>query len=137
VFGAKSDRARASLSKALLKYGFRNFVSVRPAARDLRRQVDVFSGKDSSVWLVPDGAVWITVPKGYVRKVHFELTYPAPLQAPLSKGQAMGTLKGVVKGERGETEEVASIPMVTAAAVAEAGWIGRTMDRVKLWLNSE
>ncbi|MDX8409000.1 MAG: D-alanyl-D-alanine carboxypeptidase family protein [Mariprofundales bacterium] len=137
LFGAKSDRARASLSKALLKYGFRNFISVRPAARDLRRQVDVFSGKQDSVWLVPEGAVWITVPKGYASKVHFELTYPAPLQAPLSKGQAMGTLKGVVQGERGASEEVASIPMVTAAAVAEAGWIGRTTDHFKLWLNSE
>ncbi|MDQ6950753.1 MAG: D-alanyl-D-alanine carboxypeptidase family protein [Mariprofundales bacterium] len=134
IFGAHSDHDRASLSKALLKYGFRNFISIRPAARDLRRQVDVFEGKADSVWLVPKGPIWITVPKGYANQVHFELTYPAPLKAPLDKGEIQGTLQGVITGERGKKEIITSIPVVTAAAVKRAGWFGRTADHIKLWL---
>ncbi|MDX8413527.1 MAG: D-alanyl-D-alanine carboxypeptidase family protein [Mariprofundales bacterium] len=134
LFGAKSDRARASLSKSLLKYGFRNFVSLRPAVRDLRRKVDLFGGTEDSVWLVPQKAVWVTVPKGYARKLKFDLTYPAPLKAPLAKGAAVGEIRAIIKGERGDEELVATIPMVTAEAVAEAGWFGRTMDRIKLML---
>ncbi len=134
VFGAKSDRARASLSKSLLKYGFRNFVSLRPAARDLRRKVKLFGGKEDSVWLVPQKPVWVTVPKGYARKLKFELTYPAPLKAPLAKGAVTGEIRAIITGERGGKEQIATIPMVTASAVAEAGWFGRTIDHIKLML---
>jgi len=137
LFGAKSDRARASLSKSLLKYGFRNFVSLRPAVRDLRRKVKLFGGKASSVWLVPQKAVWVTVPKGYARKLKFDLTYPAPLKAPLAKGAAVGSIRAVIKGERGTEDLIATIPMITAEAVEEAGWFGRTMDRISLMLADE
>jgi len=137
LFGAKSDRARASLSKSLLKYGFRNFVSLRPAVRDLRRKVDLFGGKEDAVWLVPQKPVWVTVPKGYARKVKFDLTYPAPLKAPLAKGAMIGEIRAVIQGERGNEEQIATIPMVTAEAVEEAGWLGRTMDRIKLMLQDD
>ncbi len=132
VFGAKSDRARASLSKSLLKYGFRNFVTLRPAVRDLRRRVDVFGGDADYVWLVPQSPVWITVPKGYVRKVSFDLSYPAPLKAPLAKGAKVGEINASIRGARGEVQSIATVPMVTAAAVVEAGWFGRMVDRIKL-----
>ncbi|MDQ6963865.1 MAG: D-alanyl-D-alanine carboxypeptidase family protein [Mariprofundales bacterium] len=134
LFGAHSDRARASLSKSLLKYGFRNFISLRPAARDLRRKVDLFGGTESSVWLVPQKGVWVTVPKGYARNLAFDLSYSAPLKAPLRKGERVGEIRATIKGERGGEELLATIPMVTATAVAETGWIGRMVDRIKLML---
>ncbi|RMH51976.1 MAG: D-alanyl-D-alanine carboxypeptidase [Zetaproteobacteria bacterium] len=132
IFGARSDRARAALSKSLLKYGFRNFVSVRPAVHDLRREVEVFGGADNHVWLIPAAPVWITVPKGYQRKVAFDLTYPAPLTAPLSKGRKVGEIRATVTDERGRRHTLATVPMVTAAAVGEAGWFGRMVDRIRL-----
>jgi len=134
LFGAKSDRARANLNKSLLKYGFRNFVSMRPAIRDLRRKVDLFGGKENSVWLVPQKPVWVTVPKGYARKLKFDLTYSAPLKAPLAKGAKVGEIRAVIQGERGKVEQIATIPMVTAAAVEQAGWFGRVVDRIKLMM---
>jgi len=137
LFGAKSDRARASLSKSLLKYGFRNFVSLRPAVRDLRRKVELFGGSEDSVWLVPQKPVWVTVPKGYARKLKFDLTYPTPLKAPLAKGAVVGEIRAVIQSERGKEELIATIPMVTTEAVAEAGWFGRTMDRISLMFKDD
>lgn len=132
VFGTKSERAREQQSRALLNYGFRNFVTLRPAAKDLTRVVEVFEGEENEVKLVPEKEVWITVPKGIENKLRFHLRYPSPLRAPIKKGQAIGEIEAVI-GEKESQEVLASIPMVAATDVPQASWIGRLWDRIRLW----
>ncbi len=132
VFGTDSDRQRVSQSRVLLQFGFRNFVTLRPTERDIRREVEVFQGTEDHVWLVPAKPVWITVPKGNEKAVSFRLRYPAPLIAPISGGQKIGTIEAVLKSKQDE-EVLASIPMQARRNVPEASWLGRKWDVLRLW----
>jgi D-alanyl-D-alanine carboxypeptidase (penicillin-binding protein 5/6) len=134
VFGAESDRARQQESKVLLMHGFRNFVTVRPAERDVRRQVEIFGGEKDHVWLRPQKAIWVTVPKGLENKLSFHLRYEAPLHAPVAKGQTVGQIDAVLGGRNGDNgDTIASIPMQTADAIGQASWFGRQWDNLRLW----
>jgi len=134
IFGTDSDSARAKLSRQLLNYGFRNFISVQPADKDIRRQVEVFRGSENSVWLVPESPVSIMVPRGMENRVAFHLHYDAPLLAPVHKGQQVGTIEAVVMEKDGQPGKVlATVPMNASTTVEEASWIGRMWDEGRLW----
>lgn len=135
VFGTDSDNQRVSQSRVLMQFGFRNFVTLRPTERDIRREVEVFQGTEDHVWLLPSKPVWITVPKGNENAVSFRLRYPAPLIAPITEGQRIGTIDAVMKSTKGE-EVLASIPMQARRAIPEASWFGRQWDAMRLWWSS-
>ncbi len=134
VFGTKSDRARAQQTKTLLNFGFRNFTTVRPAERDIRRQVEVFEGVANHVWLKPALPIWVTVPKGSETSLSFRLRYASPLMAPIRKNQKLGTIDAVVGGRDGHGKTIRSFPMVAARAVEQASWISRQWDGLRLWV---
>ncbi len=132
VFGTESDKARQQQSRTLLLNGFRNFVTLRPAERDIRRQVEVFEGTSESVWLKPSTPVWVTVPKGNESSVSFRLRYNSPLKAPISEDQQIGSIEAIIKD--GQEEQIlTSVPMQAARAVDQASWVGRQWDAVRLW----
>ncbi|MBF0282398.1 MAG: D-alanyl-D-alanine carboxypeptidase [Zetaproteobacteria bacterium] len=134
VFGTSSDKARQQQSAVLLKYGFRNFVTIRPTERDLRRQVEVYGGKEESVWLKPENAVMVTVPKGYENQLTFRLQYETPLMAPIAENQPIGIIEAVVKEKNGTfSEPLSAINMVATRHVEEASWIGQRIDVMRLW----
>ncbi len=136
VFGAKSDRERAHQSKILLQYGFRNFVSLRPAERDIRRKVEVFEGNADHVWLKPARPVVVTVPRGFETKVRFRLQYDAPLKAPIRKDQKLGVIEAVLE-DGGEAKVLARVDMIAARDVPRASWLGRKWDALRLWWRGE
>ena len=134
VFGTDSDDARAQQSKAILDFAFRNFVTMRPADHDIRRQVQVYDGKQDTVWLVPKQPMWISVPRGFERYVKFHLRYQAPLRAPIAKGQVLGTVEAVAKTPNDDKAQVlGSVPMEADSRVALASWFGRKWDALRLW----
>ena len=135
VFGTQSDHARASQSAILLKHGFRNFTTIRPMERDIRRKIDVYGGQSDSVWLKPAQAVWVTVPKGLESDVQFRLRYDSPMRAPIVKGQAIGSIDAILKAKNHHGEELilTHIPMQAARNVPEASWFGKTWDHLRLW----
>jgi len=133
VFGTSSDTERARQSKALLTFGFRNFSTLRPAERDIRRQVEVYQGKADHVWLVPANPVWITIPKGYEKQVSFRLRYPSPLIAPVHQGQNIGMIEAVIQNKNKKIDVLAKINMQARHTVPQASWIGRQWDMLRLW----
>ncbi len=135
VFGTKSDRARAQETKVLLRFGFRNFVTVRPSEREIRRKVEVFEGTESHVWLKPVLPVWVTIPKG---KAHlaFRLRYKAPLKAPIKKGEKLGMIDAVLN-DSAQPHVIRSFPMVAARRVEQASWFSRQIDAIRLWLRGD
>ena len=133
VFGADSEKAREQQSRLLLNYGFRNFVAVRPTERDLRRTVEVFEGAENEVTLIPASRVWITVPKGSENHVAFRLSFEAPLKAPITKGQTLGTVEAVLMDGKEIDKVLASVEMQAADDIAQASWIGRQWDGIRLW----
>ncbi len=136
VFGTDSYDARFVQSRVLLQFGFRNFVTLRPAERDIRRQVNVYEGTANSLWLSPAKPIWITVPKGEEKRVSFRLRYRAPLLAPITRGQKIGTIDAVLKSGQGD-QVLASVPMVATNAVPRASWFGRKYDQLRLWWSKE
>lgn len=136
VFGADSERGREQQSRLLLNYGFRNFVSLRPAQRNLRRQVEIFQGDEKQIWLVPEHSIQVTVPRGYEKRLAFRLSHPEPLIAPISKDEKIGSIDAVLK-KTGDSETVlASVNMLAASAVGQASWLGRQLDAIRLWWQS-
>lgn len=134
VLGTDSERAREGQSHILLNYGFRNFTTIRPAEHDIRRHIEIFQGKQDHVWLLPAHPIWISVPKGYAKRVSFRLRYKAPLLAPIKKGQRIGTIDAVLKDKKSGDEEVlATVDMLAREGVARASWFGRKWDSLKLW----
>jgi serine-type D-Ala-D-Ala carboxypeptidase (penicillin-binding protein 5/6) len=137
VFGTDTDDARAQQSKAILDFAFRNFVTMRPAEHDIRRQVAVYDGKQDSIWLVPEHPMWISVPRGFERYVKFHLRYQAPLKAPIAKGQVLGTIDAVAKTPGDDKAQVlGSVPMEADSGVDRASWFGRQWDALRLWWHS-
>ncbi len=137
VFGAASDRERARQSRILMQFGFRNFVTLRPAERDIRRQVDVYEGKADHVWLKPIRPIWVTVPRGNEKSLSFRLKYQAPLKAPIRKGQELGRIDAVLGGASKPAEVLQSVPVVATHDVAQASWLGRQWDALRLWWDGE
>ncbi|NOR73330.1 MAG: D-alanyl-D-alanine carboxypeptidase [Mariprofundaceae bacterium] len=135
VFGAESDRARQQQSRTLLLHGFRNFVTLRPAERDIRRQVEVFEGTSESVWLKPSSPIWVTMPKGNEGALSFRLRYESPLKAPIQQGDLIGTIEAVVR-DGGNEQILISVPMEALQSVEQASWFGRQWDRLRLWWRS-
>lgn len=132
VFGTESDKARQQESRTLLLHGFRNFVTLRPAERDIRRQAEVFEGASESIWLVPSSPVWVTVPKGNESALAFRLRYDSPLKAPIAKGAKIGSIDAVVHD--GDSEQLlTSVAMEAADEVEQASWFGRQWDALRLW----
>lgn len=135
VFGTDSDKERAQQSKVLLTYGLRNFVTLQPTEREIRRQVNVFEGKDDTVWLKPAQSVFVTVPIGSQKHISFRLQYPAPLHAPIQEGENIGSIDAVLKASQNEAQVLVSIPMIAARAVEEASWFGKQWDRIRLMIS--
>jgi len=133
VFGAKSDAGRARQSKALLTFGFRNFSTIRPGERDIRRQVEVYQGKTDHVWLVPTHPIWITVPRGYEKQIAFRLRYPSPLIAPIKQGENIGAIEAILQDKNRKSTVLAKVNMQARHAVEQASWIGRQWDILRLW----
>jgi len=136
VFGTESDRARAQQTKTLLKFAFRNFVTMRPSEREIRRQVEVFEGTEGHIWLKPATPIWVTVPKGNERALSFRLRYDAPLKAPVSKGEKLGTIDAVF-GDKENSEVLKSVSMIAVRDVERASWISRQWDGIRLWMRED
>ncbi len=134
VFGTTSDHQRAKQSKVLLTHGFRNFVTLRPMERDIRRQIDVYGGTSEHVWLKPAAAIWVTVPKGLEKQLSFRLRYDSPMHAPITKGQEIGSIDAVLGKDDGKPANIlVHVPMQAARDVPEASWFGRKWDDLRLW----
>ena len=132
VFGTESDKARQQQTRTLLLYGFRNFVTLRPAERDIRRQAEVFEGTSDNVWLTPAAPVWVTVPKGDESSIAFRLRYDSPLKAPIKQGAKIGTIEAVVR-DGSQDQVLTTVSMEASQSVEQASWVGRQWDRVRLW----
>ena len=130
VMGTESDRARKEENKKLLKYGFRFFETVTPykAGSSFVTQ-RIFMGDKDTVDLGILQDTPITIPRGQSKKLEANFKLDKNLQAPLAKGEVVGTLYLQIEGE-----DIAEYPLVTLQEVNEGGFIDRMVDYVKLKL---
>lgn len=130
VLGTASDNARAAESQKLLNWGF---VAYQPlklfAAGKAVSAPPIYKGASSTLAIGLPSDVIVAVPAGTAAQVSTALSRPDPLIAPVRKGQAMGSLQVSIAGR-----PFVQLPMQALQDVPQAGWIGRSWDAVRLWI---
>jgi D-alanyl-D-alanine carboxypeptidase (penicillin-binding protein 5/6) len=130
VLGTKSDTARATEAARLLTYGFRFFESkVFYRKGKALVQVSVWKGAEATVAAGIDHNLALTLPRGELKTASPRITYVPRLMAPIKAGQIIGKVEIVRNGK-----VLAKSDLKALGAVAEAGWLGRLWDSLRLSL---
>jgi len=133
VMGTESERARKVENKKLLKYGFRFFETITPyKAGDSFVSHRIYMGDRDTVDLGITVDTPITIPRGQRKNLQANFELNQKLEAPLEKGEVVGTLYLQLEGE-----DIAEYPLVTLQSVAEGGFFGRMTDYIKLKLGMD
>jgi serine-type D-Ala-D-Ala carboxypeptidase (penicillin-binding protein 5/6) len=130
LLGSTSEATRAQESLRLLNWGYRFYDNVKLyAAAAPVKSIEVWKGAARAVNVGFGADLFVTVPKGEADKLKAELISQQPLVAPLAKGQRVGVLRVTHDGK-----PFGEYPLITLDAVAQAGFLGRTWDTLRLWL---
>jgi serine-type D-Ala-D-Ala carboxypeptidase (penicillin-binding protein 5/6) len=131
LLGAANENARANESQKLLNWGYTAFEAVKLFdANQAVVSAPVWKGKAATAKLGNAVTAYIVaVPAGSAGKLKTQIARPDPLLAPLTKGQQVGSLK-VSLADQPYVEQ----PLFVLQDVEQAGWIGRTWDAVRLWI---
>ena len=130
VLGTASEAARANEAQKLLNWGFTAFDAVKLFEADQPVQTaPIWKGRGAHVKLGRHQPIVVAVPAGSVAKLQTKVLRPEPLVAPLTKGQAVGTLR-VSNGE----QTVMDVPLTVLEGVEQAGVLGRAWDALRLWI---
>ncbi len=131
VMGTASREARAAESQKLLNWGWQAWDTVRlfEAGKPLVT-VQVWKGDKPEAKLGAQGGLVVTVPKGEGDKLKTTIERSDPLLAPLTPGQAVGTIK--ITTTAGNT--ITTRPLVVLEPVGLAGFFGRGWDAIRLWI---
>ena len=133
VMGSTSEKQRADDSMALLNWGFRFFETHRlyETGKTIAQQ-RVWKGATKQVQLGVAQPLLIGVPRGRYADLKPSMDVPKVLEAPIKKGQAIGTVKVSLDGKL-----VAQAPLVAINEVEEGGFFRRLWDSFWMWWESE
>ena len=100
VMGSQSSDDRFETAKTLLNYGFANYESV-PLNIDesLITDVNVIMGTEETLKPSHDEMKNITLKKGDKSKITTEISLATDAEAPIEKGQTLGSIKFCLNGE--------------------------------------
>ena len=133
VMGSTSEKQRADDSMALLNWGFRFFETHRlyEAGKQIAQQ-RVWKGTSKEVQLGVAEPLLVGVPRGRYGDLKPTMDVPKLLEAPITKGQAIGTVKVTLDGKL-----VAQAPLVALNDVEQGGFFRRLWDSLMMWWESE
>jgi D-alanyl-D-alanine carboxypeptidase (penicillin-binding protein 5/6) len=121
VAGLNSLRLRGTEAERILEYGFRDFEEFKLyEAGQTVRSVPVWLGAEATVPVVANEAVAVTLPRDARAGLAAKLVYDTPIPAPVTQGRVVGRVEVTAPGM-----DPLQIPLVTGAAVPEAGALGR------------
>ena len=130
VLGAANENARAGESQKLLNWGYTAYEVVK--LFDANHAVvtpEVWKGTSPRAKLGRPQPILVAVPTGSSSRIKTQVARPEPLVAPLARGQAIATLK-ISLGEQPLMDQ----PLVVLEPVAQAGFMGRAWDAIRLWI---
>jgi D-alanyl-D-alanine carboxypeptidase (penicillin-binding protein 5/6) len=133
VMGSTSEKQRADDSMALLNWGFRFFETHRlyETGKAIAQQ-RVWKGTSKQVQLGVAQPLLVGVPRGRYADLKPSMDVPKVLEAPIKKGQAIGTVKVSLDGKL-----VAQAPLVALNEVEQGGFFRRLWDSFWMWWESE
>jgi D-alanyl-D-alanine carboxypeptidase (penicillin-binding protein 5/6) len=130
VLGAANENARAGESQKLLNWGYTAYEVVK--LFDANHAVvtpEVWKGTAPRAKLGRPEPILVAVPTGSASRIKTQVARPEPLVAPLARGQAIATLK-ISLGDQPLMDQ----PLVVLEPVAQAGFVGRAWDAIRLWI---
>ena len=132
VMGNTSENQRAVDSQALLNWGFRFYESHQLyAANKPLAQPKVWKGAVNRVPVGVSVPLLVSTPRGKYDRLKASMDLPMSLEAPIAKGQKLGTVKVTLDGKL-----VASAPLVALQAVEEGGFFKRLWHSLLMWWDS-
>ncbi|MCS0306480.1 D-alanyl-D-alanine carboxypeptidase family protein [Vibrio diabolicus] len=127
VMGAKSENIRESESKQLLSYGFRFYDTVMPTEAGTEvANARIWMGEQDELKVGVANDVYLTLPKGDVKKLQAEVEYNGDLVAPISQQQVVGKVLYKVEGK-----VVSEAELVALESVEEGSLFKRILDWFK------
>ena len=131
VLGSASKRTRASENSSLLNYGFRFFQNLRPLSAEVTLvEPRVWKGAAESLHAGVLESVVLTVPRERTA-ADLNVTVDKQLEAPLSRGDVIGSVQ-VVRGG----EVLFETPLLVLEDVPSGGFFKRLMDTLILWFQN-
>ena len=129
VMGNSSENQRAVDSQALLNWGFRFYEAHRlyEAGKSLASP-KVWKGAANEVAVGVSQPLLVTTPRGKYEQLKASMDLPKSLEAPIAKGQRLGTVKVTLGGK-----VVAEAPLVALTAVEEGGFFKRLWHELLMW----
>lgn len=132
VNGLGSMRQRAEESERLFEWAFREFENVVVfRAADTVEEVPVYLGERPTVPLVAGRDLVLTLPRQWRRNLQVRVRFDAPVPAPVTKGQGIGTL---LIGGQGVPEM--TVPLIAGADVDKLGLFPRIPAVIGRWFGS-
>lgn len=127
VLGCATTNDRWEGARTLLDYGFAHYVTYTPSAEGLKlAPVPVVKGQNNQVAVQTDTPTPLLLEKGAEGKIESQIELATDLQAPVLKGQTVGTWRLTVGGQ-----VVGEYPIRAAANVPEVTFrwaYGQLMD---------
>ena len=130
VLGSASESSRASETQTLLNYGFRFFETIRVyEAGTTLAEAEVWKGEVDNVSLGLAEDLLMTIPRDRYEDLEAIIDLEPELTAPLAPGEPVGQVRVVL-----DDETIATRDLVALSEVPEAGFFGRTVDGISLWI---
>jgi D-alanyl-D-alanine carboxypeptidase (penicillin-binding protein 5/6) len=132
VMGTSSTRARKNETRSLLNYGFRFYeTSEMFAPMTELEKPRIWKGQEDYVPVGVLDATVLTLPRGKKKLLQTEVSLEQPLEAPLAKGDKVGSVTLSLDGET-----VFSGPVVALQGVESGGFFARLWDMLLMWIAS-
>ena len=129
LFGADSDRLRASESQKLLNFGFEYFDAARLYDKNQPvATLRIWKGTESHLPIGFRRELFLTIPKGTRDQLKATMETRQPVFAPVSGGQQLGVLKLTLDGK-----PYAEFPLVALESVPLANVFSRGWDSIRLF----
>ena len=119
VFGSKSSDERFSAARALLDFGYANFVILTPELPSEEIIVPVKRGTVSEIEIIAGEIPSLLLKKGNEKNLVYTTEIPEHLTAPIAQNESVGRV--VITAQNGES--VGEYPLVAA----------RPVERLTLW----
>ena len=132
VAGSDSDNDRFLSTQRLIEYGFRFYATQKYFDPDKEYvSAKVWGGRSEQIQLGVSDEISITLPRTSFKDIKVDYEYKSNVQAPIIKGQVMGSLKIISDGEVVKTADLIALENVEAK-----GFFGRLWSSFVLWVMS-
>ncbi len=126
VLGTKSKKARASISQAVLNYGFRFYESHTLYDEDeVISRPRIWKGEFENLSVGVSDALNVTIQRGQYDNLDATMDIDKDIEAPISKGQQVGVVKVSLEGK-----ELATVPLVALESVGKGSLFQIAKDYV-------